>query len=475
MSPPVTYLPVYLGLFAALVLAVACNAYLDIRYGSFGTEIVLWSGAFASTLWIAWRQRGKVNASGLFWQKLVLIVGLLLSLLVFTRIWGMPRAGVYVLAALQAAANCVTVDRRKFLMALLASVVMVMFAAGNFRADWTMIFYLFPYLVAVVYTLVAEQVSRRLQEVRQDGLGRHVAGGQGLSIVAATAILLVVAVVLFVVTPQPVRPYLDWRFGQPGIIGGSGATEKGADGGTLEQGGSGVASEEELAAGAGGHGGPGDQDFASGEAGQSVGDGYRESIDRAPFWPTVWEMREAARRPGMPAWQAAVIERIAASAERVEISLQSLHEQLRAVQQRAAKWLAENRQDVLRGVILLILLALLGAAYRLLREARAGLWLRTQVDFLRFGVLGLHASGNVAARQYFGAMERLFAVHDVEREAWLNTREYLARLQRLHDSLRDETAEMIALFEKARYSKATLGSDEIARMRHLYRRMHASV
>ena len=39
-SPPLTYFSAYAGLFAALVLGMSCNAYLDIQYGSFGFEVM---------------------------------------------------------------------------------------------------------------------------------------------------------------------------------------------------------------------------------------------------------------------------------------------------------------------------------------------------------------------------------------------------------------------------------------------------
>jgi hypothetical protein len=84
-------------------------------------------------LGIAWRQQGRVDDSGVAWQKSWLIIGLLASVLLFLPLWGLPRAGLYALAALQAAANCVTVDRRKFMMALLVSAVMAMFATMHWR------------------------------------------------------------------------------------------------------------------------------------------------------------------------------------------------------------------------------------------------------------------------------------------------------------------------------------------------------
>ncbi len=143
-SPALTYFPVYVGLFAALTLAAICNSFLDIQYGAFRFEVLLWSLLFAFTLWIGWRQQGEVSAGGKKAQKVVLVAGLLLTLVLFIPMWRFPRAGLAMLLMLQAAQNCVTVTRRQLYLGLLVSLVAVMFAASHYRADWTMLFYLLP-------------------------------------------------------------------------------------------------------------------------------------------------------------------------------------------------------------------------------------------------------------------------------------------------------------------------------------------
>lgn len=477
MSPPVTYLPVYIGLLASQIFAIACNAFLDIEYGIFGVEVTVWAILFGFTLLVACRQKGRVDERALRWQKVFLILGMLLTVVLFLPMWGLPRAGVYGLAALQAARNCVTVDRRSLMMALMVSAIVAMFAAMHWRADWTMLFYLVPYLFAVVFTLVAEQVSRRLREVQQDGFGYHIAGGQGASVVAATTTLLAVAMVLFAITPQVTLLSLQWKYGQLTNLAAPKAKEKGADGGLVEKDGAG-SGQGASAIGGGGEGkdGQGDQDFANGQAnGVQSGPGYRESIGSLPTLPTPQEMRDAAQRPGMPVWQSQAIVEVAAVIERFDVVFKPIKINFQEAVKRAAEWLQANRHNLLQALLPVIVLALIGAAYCLLREMRMGFWLWMQFDFLRFGVLGLHAPGNAGARQYFGAMERLFALRHVEREAWLNAREYLGRLNRFHPQLRLETTEMILLFEKARYGAVGIDGDEIARMRQIYRRLYAGV
>ena len=238
MNAPLTYLPAYIGLFAALMLAVACNAFLDIQYGSFGFEMFFWGLIFGWTLLVGWRQHGQANESGPRQQKIVLLLGLVASVIVFIPMWGFPRAGLYMLVVLQASLNCVTTTRRQLHFGLLVSAVMVMFAAAHYRADWTMLFYLIPYIIAVVFTMVSEQISRRAQDIRQASLGNAAPAGQGLAIAAATSIILALGGLLYLATPQLTWLGLEWRYGQLTNIGFLGepkeAGKSGQSGGSNE-------------------------------------------------------------------------------------------------------------------------------------------------------------------------------------------------------------------------------------------------
>jgi Ca2+/Na+ antiporter len=476
MSPPVVYLPAYIGLFATLVLAVASNAYLDIQYGGFGVEVMVWATVYFFTLRVAWGQRGVVSEHGQSRQKLWLAIGMLMTLVLFLPMWGLPRGGLYALAALQASMNCVTVDRRTFMMAITVSAVMVMFATMHHRADWTMLFYLVPYLFAVVFTLVAEQVSRRVQEVQQDGRDSHAVGSQGISIVAAAATLLAVALILFALTPQVTWLSLKWKYGQLSNIGFLNSKEKGADGGTSESGGAeGGTEDAQRAAGAGGKEPGGDQDIAHGEAGQSLGDGYRESLGPQFNWPTLGEMREAAKRPGMPQWQSRTIRQAAELVEMTAVTFQPIKLGLDELKNDAKQWLQENRQDVLRAIFMMIILMLLIAAWILFREARLGLWLRSRWDYLRLGLLWHYPSGRAGADQYFRALERLLDVQGLARPSTMNTREYLSRLSRRYDFVEHEVTEIILLFEKTRYGDSNPSASELKQIRLHYRQIYYSV
>ena len=115
--------------------------------------------------------------------------------------------------------NCVTTTRRQLHFGLLVLVVMVMFAAAHLRADWTMLFYLVPTSSPSCFTLVSEQISRRAGDIREASLGTPVTAGQGLAIAATTALILVLAGFLYMVTPQPSWPTCSRAGDKPTNIG----------------------------------------------------------------------------------------------------------------------------------------------------------------------------------------------------------------------------------------------------------------
>lgn len=451
MTQPLTYAPAYLGLFAAQVLAVACNAYLDIQYGAFGSEVLLWAFAFGITLYTGWRQQGELSEGGRKAQKTALIIGLLLFFFIFIRIWGLPRGGLYLLAALQAAYNCVTVSRRHLHMSLLIAAVMVMFAATHHRADWTLLFYLLPFVTAMVFTLVAEQINRRSLALHEQSLGREVTGGQGIAIAAATAAILLLGALLYAVTPQATWKSLHWRYGQAAESGPGGKlVQLGKDG----QSGNG----EDAGSGQGGAAGQ----SGSGQGGSSMGSG----------WPSPGDMRKAAKRDGMPGWQADIINGMADISEQAGKIMSPVMKQLTDLWEALKKWLKEHRDAVISGLLWFALLALLIALWLLLREARAGTWLRTRFDYLRYGMLGFHAGGAHGARQLYAAMERVFALGDMPRGRSDTTREYLAHLCALRDDLRPELGDLTRLFEDARYGANPPDAAQLEVMRRLYRQIY---
>lgn len=453
MSPPLLYIPAYLGLFVAQLLAMTCNAFLDIQFQTFGAEVLIWAIGFGLSLSVGCIQRGRITGVGKTLQTVIALLGFLLFFVVLLRIWSFARAAVAFLAIMQIAYNCVTVTRRHLHLGLLGSAVMVIFAASHFHANWSMLFYLLPYLLAVVGTLVAEQINRRVDDLKKDSLGQYVIGGQGAAIAAATAAILLLAGLLYAVTPQVTWQYLSWNLGQP-VPAHGGEPEQGrasgnATGSSASQGTNSGASGSQM----------------HGETGLSFGFG----------WPAPADMREIANSPGMPQWQSKAIRGLADITESVSTAMRPVLQEMQALWEKFKEWLDRNYDNIKNIIFALLVAMLLYAFWRFMRELKIGIWLRAQLDYLRLGIGGWHAQGREGARQYYVAMERLLSLQDAQRPHAVNTREYLSLLRVSHAHLRLETARMTVLFEDACYGPDRFSEQELRQMRVAYRAIYMKV
>lgn len=433
-SPALTYFPAYLGLYLSLTLAAICNDYvLQMKVRGFGILSVFWGVLFAFCLWLGWRQRGAVSSSGELGKRVVIVISLLLMLFVI-RTWDFPRVGVIMLLLLQAAQCCVCVSRRQLYMGLLVSLVIVLFASAHSGADWTMLFYLLPYIVAVVFTLVAEQVSRRSEEVQRDSLGRGVIRGQGVAIVFATLIILASGALLYSVTPQVTWPNLFWNYGQPGNVGGTSKI-------------------------------PGlGQGNQSGQPASGQGAGL-----------SIEDMRAAARRPGMPGWQSASIEALADGAELLDGVLQPLYSSCTDWWAAFKEWLKQHKQVVLLALMALLAVLLLVASWKLIRELRLVVWLRVQLDYLQLVGFRQIAPGNSGAYSYYRALQRLMDLHELDCSSGADTRQYLRQVSLQFQHLSQDAQELTLIFEKARYGNQEISDAELACMGQAYRRMYQRI
>lgn len=453
MNAPLTYTPAYMGLFASIWLSLVCNSFLDIQYGGFAFEVIFWAAIHGWTLRVGWLQQGETTESGSHKQKIILFVGLAMFVVIFMPMWGLPRAGLYLLSMLQAAQNCVTTTRRQLHLGLLVSAVMVMFAASHYRADWTMLFYLLPYIVAVVFTLAAEQISRRATQVRENGLIDSGRTGQGIAITAATSIILLLTGLFYVLTPQVTWPSLYSQYGQLSNLGWLGESSEDGQGGNQ-------GSDQ-----AGGQG-------SSPQQGDGPQDGVSESQSSRGGWPTAGQMREAAGRPGMPAWQSSAIGELADLSEAIGKTLAPVSKALSDLIDALKEWLKENRELVMAALFGLILLMLLIGMLVFLREAKARIWLRTRFDYWYFLSWGRGAAGREGVHQFYRAMERLFVLQDTPRSSLANTREFLREATYFRDDLRPVATEITLIFERYRYGEGEPADSELARMKQLYCRLY---
>ncbi|MFA5983994.1 MAG: DUF4129 domain-containing protein [Methylococcaceae bacterium] len=449
MNQTAISLPAYLGLYAALLLAVACNAFLDIQYDTFGREMFFWASVFGWTLFIGWSQSRRTKPPGTTWLKITLVLGIFLLLVAFIPLWGFPRAGIYFLAMLQAASNCVTVTRRLFNLGLLTSLTLVLFAASDYRADWSMLFYLLPYVTAVVFTLSAEQIHIQNYDPQQSSLGQPSKQGQWLAILAATASVLVTGFGIYVITPQVNWLYLEWRYGQ--IIPQH-------SGGDLERLGTSTQNEDVPKADA--------PDTGPGQSPMPAGN---QDLFPWKHWPTLTQMRATASNRHLPDWQAAMIRKTADLTEVTQQALKPYTKQFFYLWEALKHWLKQHWLATILSLIGIMLLAILLAFAALLKEISWLTWLLMQWEYLRFGILAQHASGERGARQYYKAMARILSLHELARPLTANTQEYLRLINRTRKELQHCAAEMTLLFEQARYGQDPIDNNSLIRMRELYR------
>ena len=118
-------------------------------------------------------------------------------------------------SVLQAANNSQPLTRKNLYYGMVIAVAAVLFASAHLRAEWPMLFYILPFLIVVVFTLIAEQVSHQAAESRTRSVGRTAQGREWVAIVSASGVILLLAAVLYALVPQASWRELEWRFGAP--------------------------------------------------------------------------------------------------------------------------------------------------------------------------------------------------------------------------------------------------------------------
>lgn len=289
---------------------------------------------------------------------------------------------------------------------------------------------------------------------------------------AATAMILLTGLVAYLLTPQLTWPYLSWRYGQISNIGLVGQQELegrhggGKAGGQGDGGRSGAGRSEDgqggQASGAGADQGEG------GSAGAGQGTGSGDELSPGQGWPSPAEIRQAAGRKGMPDWQSAALMQLADLDEAIQQAMAPIREVLEDLWNRFKQWLQEHRALLWRMLLAIVLAALLALAALALWAFNATTWVRTWFDYLWLGLLGAHRRGPAGARQYYRAMERLFALQDLPRPPQANPREYLEIIWNVAPPIRPEIKELTDLLERYRYGGVPPDASQLNRMREVY-------
>jgi hypothetical protein len=438
MSPPLNYLPVYIGLFAIEMLALICNCFLDIRYGSFPKEVVFWFLGIAYSLRVGQRQADVAKGYGNKIKNRFLILSLFLFLFLFLPMWGLSRAGVYFSGLLLIAYNCTMTTARHLYLGVLISLILVIFASSHYRADWAMLFYIIPYVIAVVFTLVAEQINRKAKDADLYSLNRHLIGAQSYAIGAACLMILTMGLFLYLITPQVIWTSFSSQWGSPAIIGAQGRN------------------------------GEGNSEAAESNNGSLQNSSTNSIKTSRNSWPTPAEMRNISRRQGMPEWQSNTIKGIANALEAYDENFKPILSNFNEWWQTLKEWLRKNLQNIILTLFALMLVVLIFGFRVFLREVKATLWLVSRWDYLRLGILAVHDSGNLGTIQYYKATERLFSLYDMERSKFNNTQEYLQQISTMRKGMKRQFSELTVLFEDSRYGSQMNTAYKIMRMRSLY-------
>jgi hypothetical protein len=183
-------------------------------------------------------------------------------------------------------------------------------------------------------------------------------------------------------------------------------------------------------------------------------------------------MRQAAAREGMPGWQRIAIYQMADIGEWVQYTMQPIMQELQELWDRIKQWLQEHRLELLFWLLMLAVMALLLALWRLMREARVMTWLKTRWDYLRLAIFRQTGPQHLAAQRYYRAMERLFELQHLERTSQKNAREYLYELQTYFRDLKNETRLVTHLFEDARYGQAIPDKAQLEELHTAYLQLY---
>lgn len=447
----------YIGLFACLWLATLCLAFLDIRYGTFAKVALFWALIHAAALSYGWHRRNAPLETIAGVRKAATLVAVLTLLIVILPIWGLTRGMVYFLGLLLAISALDIRNRRRVYQILLGSMVIMLFAVADYRADFTMGFYLVPYLFALLFTLIAEQLDHPAEsdQTPDDGLGMI---GRWRILLTTSGIILSLALLLYVLTPQWQLIGLNWDYGLP--------IPQLRDGEEIET----RNTPASGSSGGGGGNGAGQAPYGT-EGGQPITPDSTGS-------QLIARMREAAARPGMPQWQSFVLTQSADLGEVMQKLRQTLGDALKSLTD-ALKDALESILEALRqaitvlNMVILSLILLLLALLVLLREVRPFAWLHTRLDYL------LHrlerGSNEQTAIALYRRTERLCDYYLSHRATQHNTQEYLDQLTTLRRDLTPQLARITQAFDTARYHRQTPSTAELQRARSAYIKLYRNL
>jgi transglutaminase-like putative cysteine protease len=204
---PVRYAPVYLG--AWLLLLASGHAVFGVSSPGLRAWLatIVWGTVVGAGLTLARRDRDRPASRGKTIEQSITVVTLLVACACLISS-GAESALVALLVGVQTARAFTLRSRRDFLITYLVSLVMVLYAASHAR-DTAFVADLTLYVLAGVFTLMADHIDERLAHARGGdhallGLGPHLPG-KSLAVAGAT---LLVGGAIFLFVPRPPSPHI---------------------------------------------------------------------------------------------------------------------------------------------------------------------------------------------------------------------------------------------------------------------------
>lgn len=196
------YAPIYIGLYCALMIAFTAAIYARSDPGSLLAQSAFWGAIYALTLAYGWRQARAPNpAAAKLTERLALVAGLVFVLMLLGSGW--EAAMLYFLVIIQAARNLTLSTRRDLSFAYVVSFVWIAYAAAGSK-DAAFLVFVVLYVLAIVFTLMADHIDERIAEA-QGGDAVMLARGVSfpINVFTTSAAIVALGFALYMFTPRP--------------------------------------------------------------------------------------------------------------------------------------------------------------------------------------------------------------------------------------------------------------------------------
>jgi hypothetical protein len=201
---PITYIPAYLGLWVSLVVAALAAYRVDLFGPRFLLALIFWGVVFGVGL-----AGGRAVGRGARWPRhvgrVLMGISILATVLAFTSS-NLETTLVIFLLSMQAARNFTLHSRREFYFACCISFILF-FEGMNGPAGAGYFVYVVTYVLAILFTFIAEYVDSRIAVAR--GGDRDALMGRfafPFALLSSAFAVMVIGVAIWMLTPRFTSP-----------------------------------------------------------------------------------------------------------------------------------------------------------------------------------------------------------------------------------------------------------------------------